>query len=97
MPLTEAEQRIIIDSLTKRLGGRKLECPISGDSEWQVQDHFGQIPAGSRGGVLTLASYPNAVILCRTCGYTILLNLYRLGIAGEFDIPQEQDSDVPTK
>ena len=96
MPLTEEQQRNIVDALNERTEDRVLLCPISGDSSWEVQDIFANLPGGIGPGV-SENSFPSAVILCRTCGYTMLVNLIRLGIAEQFGYEPAESEDVPAK
>ena len=96
MPLTEEQQRNIADTLNERTEGRVLLCPISGDSSWEVQDIFANLPGGIGPGG-SENSFPSAVILCKTCGYTMLVNLIRLGIAEQFGYEPVESEDVSAK
>ena len=96
MPITEAQQWAIVDALKSKMGERRTNCPISGDSNWQVQNKLANIPAADDPNAIGLgdAAFPTAVLVCNTCGYTLFLNLYTLGIAEEFGLSPKVVADV---
>ena len=84
VPLDTGKQLLIIDAINRRLSPRSLVCPISGDSNWTVDAYIAALPVtdappGVRYGIGSY--YPLAVITCGTCGYTHLVNLFKLGLA----------------
>ena len=96
MALTREQQSAIIEALESKIGERRVVCPVSGDSSWQVQNKLANIPAS--GDLLASnfgdAAFPTAVLVCNTCGYTILLNLFTLGLAEEFGLTPELAAHV---
>ena len=86
-----AKQQIVIQAINAKLGTRKLVCPISGDAAvWEVLEYSTSVPAIDIPGTLPMnlgPTLPLAVLMCKDCGYTMLINLIQLGIAKELDIP----------
>ena len=96
MALTEAQQRAIVSALERKSGGHRIECPITRDSDWGVQNRLANIPATDAATESGFgdAAFPTAVLVCNTCGYTLLLNLFVLGIAEEFGLSPKLAADV---
>ncbi len=96
MALNENQQLAIINALTVKSRGNLVHCPISGDSNWQVQNQLAHIPATDdpTASVLRDRVFPCAVLVCQTCGYTVLLNLFVLGLADEFGLTGELAGNV---
>ena len=85
MELTEEQQLTVLDAVRAKLHGRSVTCPVSGDNDWQIQNRLAYLLAESNiGGKNEL--FPSAVMLCKSCGYTILLNVFVLGIADRLDL-----------
>ena len=86
---------IITSALNEKLGERKLECPISGDKAiWEVHINTTVVPAMTDPSVAPRVidrSYPLAVVMCKHCGYTILINLIVLGLAEQLGIHVEPE------
>lgn len=82
--------QLVIEALAKKLGDNSLICPLSHDNNWEVQGYFAAVPAvGSfpRGlQEVPGQSYPLAVLVCETCGFTFFVNLITLGIADQLGI-----------
>ena len=59
-------------------------CPISGDNNWAIADDFVQ-PMRYTGGGLTIGGpgYPVVMVICATCGYTLLFNAVVMGLLGD--------------
>lgn len=74
------------------------ECPISGHTSWLVADHLvapplasppsalqgvpiGAAALGSPTGFM-MTQYPQVMVVCRGCGYTIYFNAIAIGIVG---------------
>ena len=87
MALTPEQQELVITRLNERIKGQ-FRCPASNDSNWAVQDHLSRIPATDNLNVNVLGgpTYPCVVVICNTCGYTALFNLYTLGLGEEFGL-----------
>lgn len=87
--------KLVIEALAEKLGENSLVCPLSHDSNWEVQGYFAALPAVEsfpqdlRG--LPSQSYPLAVLLCKTCGFTFFVNLITLGIADQVGIEVSDD------
>ena len=83
---------IIVDALNKKLGERQLACPVCGakdDNTWDVQAETTTLLAHEDPSEPThtaKAAYPMAVLICRGCGYTALMNLIVLGVAEQLGI-----------
>ena len=89
MALTDSQQDAILNALENVMKG-PIVCPLSKDSDWQVQNHLAMIPATDDATVaLSGTSFPTAVLLCQNCGYTLLVNLYSLGLAEYFELMPE--------
>jgi hypothetical protein len=79
---------------------RKADCPFHGPTQWEIGDATGTQPfAGSGGGepgsgvVLGGGSYPLVVLTCATCGYTIHINLFKVGLVTQR--PEEPATPTP--
>ena len=96
MALTEEQQLAVVKALRGKIGGRTLKCPISDDSRWQVQSELAAIPATDdlSNNAITGTRFPTAVVVCQTCGYTILLNIFSLGLADEFGVQPTSEVNV---
>ena len=88
--------RRILDALKEKLGDRLLQCPISGDTRWVIQNYFAVVPATENfpltapAGILA-HSFPLVVLMCENCGYSLMFNLFGLGIADDFGVPRTPD------
>lgn len=96
MALSRDQQEAIVDALKSKIGERRIECPISGDSSWAVQNKLATIPATDdpTSGGFGDSTFPTAVLVCNTCGFTLLLNLISLGLAEEFGLNPKVAADV---
>ena len=74
---------LIISALTKKLGNERLICPLSQDSEWNVEPSFATVFARTpEAPQLSSPDYfPFAVLSCKGCGYSFFVNLVHLGLA----------------
>lgn len=85
----------VISAIQAKLDGRKLVCPVSQDSTWEVQEYWGILPAFNQPSDMlpalssTRNSFPLAVLVCGTCGYSMMFNLLSLGLGEELKPPQE--------
>ncbi|MCY4365001.1 MAG: hypothetical protein OXE17_02060 [Chloroflexi bacterium] len=77
----------IIEAISRKIGNRKLVCPVSGHTDsWGVDINGAALPVANEPGGLVSAHndvFPVAVIVCEECGYTFLMNLLKLGLADE--------------
>ena len=89
MSLTSEQQQTIMDAINTKSKGDEFRCPISGDTVWRLEDHLGMLPAsGDPTEGWAGRTFPNAVLTCPTCGYTLTFNLYYLGVAEKLGLPQ---------
>lgn len=90
---TDSYTRMVIDAIQNKIGGRALTCPVSQDTNWEVQEYQGVLPATDRfGDVQALSdmnvSFPLAVLVCKTCGYSMMFNLLALGVGEDLGLQQ---------
>jgi hypothetical protein len=88
---TDAYTRMVIDAIRSKIGGRELTCPVSQDSQWEVQEYQGVLPATDQHNdpqALTemSLSFPLAVLMCETCGYSMMFNLFALGLGEDLQL-----------
>ena len=88
---TDSYTRMVIDAIQSKIGGRELTCPVSGDANWEVQEYQGALPATDQfNDVQALTemnrSFPLAVLVCKTCGYSMMFNLFVLGVGEELGL-----------
>ena len=80
----------IIDAILEKLEERRLLCPISGDkSDWEVDAAMSALPGLETfedSPLDSTTSFPVAVLICKHCGYTMLMNLFKLGVAEELGL-----------
>ncbi len=70
---------------------RSLDCPLHGATTWSVQEQTTALPALDDPRMppyFHAQSFPLAVVICDRCGYTFFVNLIRLGLAEELDLPE---------
>ncbi len=86
-----------MDKILEKMGDRRLVCPISGpEAKWSIHPKTASVYAVGAPNELPVQSmpsqaYPLAVIICEDCGYTIFVNLIKLGLAAELDISVASD------
>ena len=88
LPVTDYAQEVIA-AIAGNVGERELACTVCRNSGWDVQLYHGSLPAIDPSGEdfgRYAASFPMAVVVCETCGYTMMFNLFRLGIAERLGI-----------
>lgn len=80
----------IIEAINRKIGDRKMVCPISGHTDsWGVDVNGAALPVANEPGVFVSPGgtvFPVAVIVCEECGYTFLMNLLKLGLADEISV-----------
>ena len=90
MAMDAALHQRIIEAISRKIGDRKLVCPISGHTDsWGVDVHSTALPVANDPGIFIPPGgpvFPMAVIICEECGYTFLMNLVRLGLASELGV-----------
>jgi predicted nucleic-acid-binding Zn-ribbon protein len=87
--LSPEEKKKITDWLQKRWK-ESPKCPISGDDDWAIGDHaITPVIMGKQGGIFGDVGYPHIMLICKTCGYTILFNAVMMGI-----FPPRMDSNA---
>ena len=68
-------------------------CPVSGGTNWIILDHLVHPPPyanAGRGMNLGGPKYPQVMVACKDCGYTMYFNAVLIGIASE----EKQEADV---
>ena len=90
MAMDAAYHQRIVEAINKKIGYRKLECPISGHTDaWAVNVSSASLPAVDVPGEVALPggpAIPVAVVVCQGCGYTFFMSLVALGVAEEHGI-----------
>ena len=93
--MDSATHQIIIQAIQGKLGSRTLVCPISGeDATWDVLTYSTLLPAVDQPGAsvsLGAPAFPLAVLMCKDCGYFMLINLIGLGVAEQLSISVKAD------
>jgi hypothetical protein len=85
---TDAQIQIIIEAVKAKAAPEIGKCSVCGHDEWSVQNGFSAVlltdtPAPFwpyAGQFVAQQSLPSAVLICTTCGNTLLLNLFVLGV-----------------
>lgn len=88
---TDFYTRVVVDAIQSKMGGNVLTCPVSGDAQWNLQEFQGALPATDQfHDVQALTemsrSFPLAVLVCETCGYSMMFNLFALGVGEELGL-----------
>ena len=91
---TDAYTSMVVDAIQSKIGGRTLTCPVSLDTQWEVQEYQGMLPASNQFNDVPAMtemshSFPLAVLVCKTCGYSMMFNLFALGVGEELGLPRE--------
>ncbi len=83
------EQR---DAVTKRLNDKASvgACPACRAKNMVVQNLVTAIPASNIPMLQADRQFPAVVVLCQTCGYMMLFNIFSLGVADVFHIIEEK-------
>ena len=90
---TESYTRMVVDAIQDKIGGHVLRCPVCQDTDWSVQEYLGVLPATDRfDDVQPLndmsISFPLALLVCETCGYSMMFNLFALGVGEGLGLQQ---------
>ena len=90
---SDKNAEVVIRALTEKLGSKKLLCPLFHNSHWEVQHFFAAVPAFDLFPPPPVPdkSFPLAVLVCNTCGFTFFVNLKTLGVAEEIGLPVLDD------
>jgi len=78
--LSSAEKAKIDAWLKEKWQGQAL-CPVSKDVKWLIADHLVQ-PLSIIAGGLAIGGggYPQAMVICATCGFTMYFNAVLIGL-----------------
>lgn len=81
--LSPAEKQAIIASLTSH-GLPPPKCPICGRDDWGIADYVTQPVTidGSGKPSLTTFGMPNVAVISASCGYTMYVNAFTIGLLG---------------
>ena len=87
-----------MNAILEKIGGEELLCPVTGDSEWAIEVDMGALPSVDSFRLAPWAEtkprfFPYAILVCPTCGYSMFFNLIGLGLAEQFDINVEKESE----
>lgn len=88
MPFTPEQSQKILEAIGEKLRPRTLLCPISGDSNWGVNDRLTMAQLVDLPDKRLQQALPLAIMSCKTCGYTMFVNLLLLGLGDEFGIKE---------
>ena len=95
---SERHADIVIEAVQNKIG-QQLRCPVSQDVNWEVQRYPAILPAADQFGASeqTLMemrlSYAMATVICRTCGYSMMFNLFALGVGEELGLVPFQEGN----
>ena len=80
MALTPEQRQLIGNALFEKVGLATLICPASGDTNWEVEDQLAQLVATDNPNETRLGgvNFPEAVVICLTCGYIMMFNVFPL-------------------
>jgi hypothetical protein len=73
------EDRNIIDSWIK-VNWHMGNCPVCRKQDWVLADHVVTPMLYTGVGLAQGAGYPQIMMICQVCGYTIYLNAVTVGI-----------------
>jgi len=78
-----------IDEWFKAKWNPSYACPISGHTSWQIGEHLVVPPSlGATGIALSGPVYPQVMVLCSGCGFTLFFNAVLMGIWPSAGPPQ---------
>ena len=84
----ETYKKKVKEYLETKWTGAKA-CPICGQTTWRLADTMGRIPSLSGPNIILGGPYyPFIILVCSTCGYTILLNAKVVGLEAPEQPPQ---------
>ena len=94
--LTPDDKSTVLTWLQSRWTVAKT-CPVSGHNDWMIGDHVvqpitisGQGAARSKG-----LGYPQVMLICDGCGYTMYFNAVKIGLGAPSSADQSIQSDLP--
>ena len=78
--LSQDDKDKVVSLITQKW--KNWTCPFSGDSNWIVADHAVTPMTIGQGGSIIMggANYPQVMLICKTCGYTVFINAVLVGI-----------------
>lgn len=76
------------------------QCEVCGNDNWEVQTYSGSLPALEGGAEAKRFPYidhafPMAMLVCSNCGFTMMFNLFPLGVADQLSIPKYGQISAP--
>ncbi len=85
--LTDSDKIKVTQWLTEKWKQNAL-CPITNDFNWIIGDHtVTPVNFGDKGTVLGGKTYPQVMVICKTCGYTVFFNSVIVGLFPPKDKP----------
>jgi len=87
--LTKEQKELVKDYLVKNWPSPRT-CPISGHTDWTIVDHLISPAVYTQGGMQVVggSAYPQVMVVCQGCGYTVYFNAVKMGI-----VPPLEQSD----
>ena len=78
MELTDKQLQTVSANLGKKIGGKFPPCSLCGKTTWQTQRRLYEM--SEFGDAANERRAPALVIVCTTCGHTVLLSPMALGL-----------------
>jgi len=76
-----SEQKKKVEAYLRDNWNQSPHCPISGHRNWIIGDHIVAPPIHSGAGLLLGGpAYPQVMVICGGCGYTMYFNAVKVGI-----------------
>jgi hypothetical protein len=66
--------------LEEKTAGRQLRCPLCRESSWSLGRDIVAMPVVQDGGVQPSRIAPMLLVVCTTCGHSLLFSAYYLGL-----------------
>jgi hypothetical protein len=80
--LTPAEKQTVQSRLIALGWTGRAGCPVCGDNQWTIADHFVQPITRGAANSLNLGGpgYPQVMLISNKCGYTMYFNAVVIGL-----------------
>jgi predicted nucleic-acid-binding Zn-ribbon protein len=89
--LTPAQQEAIHEWLRDKWTTAR-GCPFCGNTKWTIQNQLGALILMDKSGNMDLSSsYPNVVVTCDNCKYTVLFNAVPMDVLPKEGVVMEED------
>lgn len=85
------EERLKVLQWLKEHWTESNKCPISGHNMWQLAEHLVYpLTYTGRGILVGGPTYPQVMLICGGCGYTIYLNAAMMGLVPPLEAPKPE-------